>query len=213
MTSEKVLKTKPGIFLELLLFFSICLFPIPLGIIILLVVCLSVMSLKTRKQTWKEMGFSMDDFKLPKIVLGLVLTIIYLLIFQFLIGPVLDCWLPKANLQALGIVKKDIGKLAMYLLATWTMAAFGEELIFRGYLVSRLMDLLGNTPPARLTCVFLSSIPFAFVHTYQGVHGMITAGILGIFQSIVYLVDKKKLVIPIVVHGSFDTVGFISLFT
>lgn len=212
MTFEKAVQTKPGILVELALFFSICLSPLPPGIIIPLFVCLAIFSLKTRKQTRKGLGFSFADFSLRKICWGLALTIVYLLSFHFLINPALSGWFPDADLRALGMVKKDIGRLLFYLLVTWTVAAFGEELIFRGYLINRFTDLLGNTLPAKLCTVFLSSVPFAFAHAYQGKHGMITAGVFGVFQSIVYLTDNKRLTIPVVIHGSFDTVGFIELF-
>lgn len=212
MTSEKAVQAKPDILIELVLFFSLCLSPLPLGIIIPLIVCLVIFSLKSRKQTWKGLGFSLGDFSLRKICWGLALTMVYWLIFHFLIDPALSLWFPDADLHALGTVKNDTGRLLFYLLASWTIAAFGEELIFRAYLINRLTDLLGNRLPAKLGAVFLSSIPFAFIHAYQGMHGMITAGVFGIFQSVIYLADKRKLTIPVVIHGSFDTVGFIELF-
>ena len=95
---------------------------------------------------------------------------------------------------------------------TWTIAAFGEEIIFRGYLINRLTDLIGESLPAKILIVILAGLAFGSVHYYQGIHGVISAGIIGMFQSVIYLTDNKKLVIPIIAHGVYDSIGFIILF-
>ena len=139
------------------------------------------------------------------------MAFLYFLLFKYLISPLLNSWFPAANLEAIGNIKGDYQKLLVWLITSWTIGAIFEEFIFRGYLLTRLRDLFGNKPPAQILIVILAAIPFGFIHAYQGTQGIITAALFGTFQSIVYLVNKK-LTIPMIAHGTFDTIGFVQLF-
>ena len=91
-------------------------------------------------------------------------------------------------------------------------AFIGEEILFRGYLINRFIDLVGESTPGKFLIVILTGAAFGFVHYYQGSRGVVAAGIVGIFQSIIYLSHQRKLVVPIIAHGVFDTIGFAMLF-
>ncbi|MGE5693406.1 MAG: CPBP family intramembrane glutamic endopeptidase [Candidatus Zixiibacteriota bacterium] len=64
---------------------------------------------------------------------------------------------------------------------SWTLAAFGEEMVYRGYLLNRAADLGNRVPFAWAAGLFLTSIMFAFGHYYQGVTGMVDTGIFALF--------------------------------
>jgi membrane protease YdiL (CAAX protease family) len=145
------------------------------------------------------------------IALGLILTLLYWGLFQFLVSPYLDRWFPPSDLRALGTIKGNYGMLILYLILSWTVAAFYEELIFRGYLLNRLADLIGYGFWQQIVIIFLGAVPFGFIHAYQGPYGMIFAGLFALFQGLVYF-KIKRLEIPMIAHGSFDTVGFVLKF-
>jgi membrane protease YdiL (CAAX protease family) len=48
------------------------------------------------------------------------------------------------NLSALDPVQGNIKWLAVSLALTWTLFAFGEELVFRGYLMNRVAGMFLN---------------------------------------------------------------------
>jgi uncharacterized protein len=212
MTLKKVLQTKWGASIELFLFFLISILPIQLGLIIPLLVFISIGSMKSRKLKWAGVGFSFADFTIQKILTGVIVALLYFLLFQYLITPLLNLWFPGVNLNAIGNIRGDYQKLALWLITSWTVGAIFEEFIFRGYLLNRLKDLFGNKLHAQILIVILAAIPFGFIHAYQGTQGIITAALFGIFQSIIYLVNKK-LTIPMIAHGTFDTIGFVRLFS
>jgi uncharacterized protein len=70
--------------------------------------------------------------------------------------------------------------LALALLLTWTLAAFGEELVYRGYLMNRVADLFGRTRAAWTLSLILTSILFGFGHFDQGAIGQIENVIGGV---------------------------------
>ncbi|MEP7255964.1 MAG: CPBP family intramembrane glutamic endopeptidase [Ferruginibacter sp.] len=109
-------------------------------------------------------------------------------------------------------MKGNVLKFLIGLLLSWTTAAFFEEILFRGYLISRLIDLMGENIVTKIIIVLFTGIAFGFVHSYQGLNGAISAGVIGVFQAIVYFLNGKKLTIPIIAHGAFDSIGFTLLF-
>jgi membrane protease YdiL (CAAX protease family) len=211
MELKNLLQTKLGAALEILLFFAVAMSTFQLGIIIPILVVLAIGSLKVRKLKYSDIGLNKTDFNLMKIILGLALAFFYFALFHYLIDPVLSKHM-DSNLPKVFDIKGNIPQLIISLIVSWTIAAIGEEIIFRGYLINRLIDLIGESLPVKILIVVFAGITFGFVHYYQGIHGIIAAGLIGMFQSIIYLANQKKLVIPIIAHGAFDSIGFVILF-
>src|SRR5213076_3596424 len=65
--------------------------------------------------------------------------------------------------------------LLISLAVAWTLAAFGEEFVYRGYLLTRVAQVLGDGSRAWLGALALTSILFGVGHGYQGLSGMISA--------------------------------------
>jgi len=102
--------------------------------------------------------------------------------------------------------------LLISLAVAWTLAAFGEEFVYRGYLLTRIARVLGDAPRAWLGALTVTSIVFGAGHAYQGVSGMITAGLGGFAFGLLYLATGRNLWVPVIAHGTMDTVGFLLLF-
>jgi membrane protease YdiL (CAAX protease family) len=83
-------------------------------------------------------------------------------------------------------------------------AAFGEELVFRGYMFERLGKLLGTSLFAQIAVVILSTALFGALHYRQGISGIENASIGGLFAAVVYLINRKRLWTVIVMHAAFD---------
>lgn len=205
------LQTKSGTALELLLFFAVAMSTLQLGIIIPVLVVLVIGSMKIRKIKYINLGFSKTDFTAKNIFMGIMTAFFYFILFQYFIDPLISQIAPE-NLPAIFMMKGNIPKLILGLIASWTIAAFFEEIIFRGYLINRLIDLFGERFPSNILVVLMAGIAFGFMHCYQAIHGVILAGLIGIFQSSIYFAVKKKLAIPIIAHGTFDSIGFVLLF-
>jgi uncharacterized protein len=86
------------------------------------------------------------------------------------------------------------------------VAAITEETAFRGYLILRLRAVLKNTPAA----VLLSSAVFSLGHTYEGLAGVIGAGVFGAAASLIYL-WRRSLVAPVVMHFLQDFLALVAI--
>jgi len=102
--------------------------------------------------------------------------------------------------------------LFLSLIVSWTLAAFGEELVFRGYLMNRVADLVGSNRSGWLISLIVVSILFGITHLYQGTSGIIVITVTGLLLGALYLATGRNLWIPIIAHGVNDTVGFILIY-
>lgn len=76
-----------------------------------------------------------------------------------------------------------------------------EEVLMRGYLTSRLTDLL----PSKWAPVFLSSIIFAMWHVYEGPLGVMNAFTIGLVLGTVFIYTKRLWPL-IIAHFTFDAI-------
>jgi membrane protease YdiL (CAAX protease family) len=102
--------------------------------------------------------------------------------------------------------------LPLALLLTWTLAAFGEEMVYRGYLMNRVADLFRGWRGKWIISLVSVSVVFGFAHLYQGVTGITENAIDGLLLGIIYLRCDRKLSVPIIAHGITDTVDFLLIF-
>jgi membrane protease YdiL (CAAX protease family) len=98
------------------------------------------------------------------------------------------------------------------LLLVWTLAAFGEELVYRGFVLNRLAEFGNGTKAAWVTSLLLMSIAFGFAHYEQGITGIIDEGFMGLLFGLAYLACNRKLAVPIIAHGIQDTVDMVLLY-
>ncbi len=72
--------------------------------------------------------------------------------------------------------------------------------------------MVGDTPRAWLGALAVTSILFGVGHQYQGLSGMITAGVGRFVVGLFYLITGRNLWVSVIAHGTMDTVGFLLLF-
>ena len=85
--------------------------------------------------------------------------------------------------------------------------------MWRGYLMNRVVDLVGSTTLAWGIALIGSAAIFGIIHFYQGPLGIIRTGVAGLLFGIVYLiVGRRNLWILIIAHALIDTVSFVFMF-
>jgi len=118
----------------------------------------------------------------------------------------------SANNSRFANIRGNFVALLGWLAVAWTLAAFGEEMIFRGYLMNRLADLVGRTRTGWVISLFGSSLIFGLGHGYQGAAGIINTATIGLLLGTLYLVTKRNLWVNIICHGLIDSISLITLY-
>jgi membrane protease YdiL (CAAX protease family) len=177
-------------------------------------VSLATLLLRHRGSSWHALGF-----RRPKSVGQAVLWTVLLYGAAMALVPALVIPLARAfdappqDLSAFaGLPGNTVQYLLLLLPVSWGSAAFGEELIYRGFIQQRLGDGLGATRLARAAAVIGQALIFALAHAYLGPRGMMNAGALGFLAGAVSLANGRNLWPLIIAHGLVDTTGISALF-
>src|SRR6185369_1935589 len=82
---------------------------------------------------------------------------------------------------------------------------FAEELLFRGYLINRLLVIFGQSAGAKVLAVLISAFLFGIAHwSGQQFWGSLQAAIVGLVFASAYMLNGQRLVSLIVAHTAFD---------
>lgn len=117
----------------------------------------------------------------------------------------------KQDLSGFAGLEGNVGMLAGFLVLGWTLAAFAEELAYRGYLLTRVRDALGGGHAALVVAVLVSSLLFGLAHSEQGLIGVIVVTLDALAWSALR-VHYRTLWASILAHGFNNTLGFITFF-
>jgi membrane protease YdiL (CAAX protease family) len=179
-----------------------------------IVLCLlGLVSIRLRDGGWSAMGFKRPASWRRIVVIALAAAALRILLGQFVIEPVTGLFWPAPAAPELANEITGNAKIALFaLLIVWTFAAFGEEIAYRGYLLTRAADVGNRSAPAYWIGILLVSILFGYGHCYKGPSGIIDSGIAGLILGTAYMVAGRNLWASILTHGMIDTFGVIDAF-
>ena len=106
----------------------------------------------------------------------------------------------------------NVFMLMLTLFGVYVVSSFGEEFIYRAFLVNRFSELSSNSKPARAISLIASAIVFGLVHYEWGPMGMVQTGFMGLALGYCYLRFKKRLWILVLAHAYMDTILMIQVY-
>jgi hypothetical protein len=153
---------------------------------------------------WSEIGFSRPDSWVATIGLGIALGLALRGLMKFLVMPLLGA--PAVN-PAFHHLEGNSAALPLAIFMMGFVAAFGEEVVMRGFLFERLTRLLGRGKAAMTTIVLVTAILFGLGHySLQGPAGAQHAAIMGLVFGSLYALTNR-LWLPVVTHAAFNLAG------
>jgi membrane protease YdiL (CAAX protease family) len=177
----------------------------------LVLTVMAAVSLAVRHEPWSSLGFH----RVPpaRLVVEMLAFAAAWSLFQF------GVTMPIANhvsgtevdVSDFASLEGDLGMLALLLVLGWTVGALVEELAYRGYLQTRLRQVLGPGPWALAATVLLSSVLFGRVHSEQGWIGMVVVTVDAIAWSVLRY-RRETLWASVLAHGFNNTIGFVTFF-
>jgi uncharacterized protein len=128
------------------------------------------------------------------------------------LGQVSDLLIDKvlgvhSDLSGYGALAGNAEAALKLLAVALTSAAFGEEVLFRGFLSYQLVELLGSGARSRWITILLSGGLFGVAHHIQGPIGIITTGVVGVVFSWAWFRSGRNLWAMILAHALVDSFG------
>lgn len=162
-----------------------------------------------RKDSWRDIGLRVGgdarfvfsraaEFALLSLVTGVAVIAIATL-----------AGYPPAESSALIKQPETLaGFLLDVLFGVWIGAAIGEELFFRGLLLSKFSTLFGGHQKALILAVLAQAVWFGAGHASQGISGMMVTGAIGAVLGFYFVSRGRRALIPMMLgHGFVDTVS------
>lgn len=171
-------------------------------------VILGWLSLRRRRRGWRDLGVRPPVSWGATIAIAAAAAVALQLLSEFAIEPLTG----RPDLSDFQSLVGNLPAVLAMLVLVWTLAAFGEELAYRGYVLERAAALGGHSSAAYLTAMVVVSVLFGLGHLYQGPAGVIGSTVSGLIFGGLYLAGGRNLWLPILAHGFSDTIGLLVIY-
>lgn len=166
---------------------------------------------KNRKELRKSIGLSS-----PKSLMALVIVTAFLgalieLTMEIFLNPLIEK-LTHSKIDLSEVEMTSIGDYLTWIVIGSVLGGLLEEILFRGFLITRISNFLKENKSSDILALFTTSILFGLCHFYQGWSGVISTGIIGFIFGIIFLAFNKNLWYSILTHGFVNVTALTILY-
>ena len=160
------------------------------------------------KENLSDLLFSFKRFEIAPVLIGLAGAVILSAFLRFAWDPLINIILPreKVNLSDFAHIKGNLPNYIFILLLAFIVGGFYEEIIFHGFIFTRLEKIFpGNHSTA--IAFALTTIIFGAYHYQLGIKGVLVATIAGAVYHLLILKFNRNLWYGTFIHAFFDFIG------
>lgn len=162
--------------------------------------------LKRSKFDWKIFGIG-QKINRKTVLNSFLIAITLYIVFSVFIDPLLQNWLGEYDLSSIDDIRGNFAGYIILMIIMWVFAAFGEELLFRGYYMKSLAELIGNNKKSWLLSALITSTYFGVSHAYQGLIGVVSVFLWSFVISMLFIKNRNNLLLLVLIHGIYDSIG------
>ena len=174
--------------------------------------------LRVRSQSWAHLGLILARPNLRAISIAVLqsLPVFAMAVAAFVAGAIVMAnivGMPEgADMSKYSYLKGNLTLTILALGSVYVVSAFAEEVIYRGFLITRITELAAGRKSARYLAVVFSSLVFGLVHSDWGIAGMVQASCMGLALGMSYLIVKRNLWVTILAHAYMDTILVVQMY-
>lgn len=170
-------------------------------------------SLRLRRLQWRDIGLTRPPRMWRAVAIGIVAGLVIELFAVHVTTPLIATVTGSPpDVSDLQEVVGNWQLLLILFVVSWILAAFGEEIAFRGYLMNRVADGFGRTRVAWIISLAVVSVFFGIGHGTQGVAGIAQESLSGFWLGLLFLMSGRNLTVPIVAHGISNTLALVLIY-
>lgn len=185
------------------------------NVVMLIIVYLG---LRLRGQTWAHLGLSFAKPRRATVVRTLLLSLVVcaagaaaFVLSGVVLAPISG--IPESvDLSGYDYLYHNLPMLIVALIGVYIVSSFGEEVIYRAFLITRIEEMGSGGKGVRLLAVLISSAVFGLVHFDWGLLGIGQTAVFGLVMAIAYVKLKRNLWINVLAHAYMDTMLLVPLF-
>ncbi len=178
-----------------------------------ILVVLGLLSARLRNGGFSALGFKRPASWMRVILIALGAAALRIVLSAIVIDPLTErIWPPAVAPAGVDAITGNTMEALRWLAIVWSFAAFGEEIAYRGYLLTRAADLGQRTDFAYWVGMIFVSVLFGIGHYYKGPAGIVDSGFAGLILGTAYLISGRNLWASILAHGLVDTFGVAALY-
>lgn len=182
-----------------------------LAIPAILIAVLAAMSLAVRREGVASLGLRRP--RRGHVVVGAATFAVLWSVFQLSVTMPLAIRLSgrRPDLGVFEDVEGNLGLLGVLVVLSWVLGALVEEVAFRGFLLTRLREVLGRNGAGLVLSIAVSSLLFGLLHSEQGPVGVVVVGLdAGAFCLL--RLHWGTVWAPVLAHGVNNTLGLLGFF-
>ena len=172
------------------------------------------LGLRLRNQSWQNLGLSFKNINLRAVLLSFLVFIAAL--FGFVLGSIIMAnisGIPEsADMSGYNYLQGNLPMLIVALIAIFIGSSFGEEVIYRGFLITRISEFNLKDKNWTRIAVVVSSVIFGLIHYDWGPMGIVQTGLMGLAFAISFIILKRNLWILIFAHAYMDSILMIQMY-
>lgn len=172
--------------------------------------------LRIRGQGWGHLGLRGAGRRwLLRVVFQSIAVVIFAVV-AFIAGSVatsgVEIASKSADMSRYNYLQGNLPMLVLSLAGAWVVSSFGEEVVYRGFLMNRLAEMGRGTRVAWTAAVVISAVVFGLAHFAWGIVGVVQTTFMGLALAVSYLLVKRNLWVLVLAHAYLDTALFVQLY-
>ena len=180
------------------------------------------LGLRLRGQTWEHFGLTFRFSGWWPLIRTVLLSIPVLIaaLLSFVLGQIIMVIimqdaapeLQKADMSSYAFLQGNLPMLLLTLAGVYIVSSFGEEILYRGFLINRLAEFGNDSRLTRIIAVVISSLVFGLIHFSWGVTGVVQTTVMGLALAGAYLLTKRKMWVLVLAHAYLDTLLLVQIY-
>lgn len=176
------------------------------------------LGLRLRRQSIDYLGLSLRFTGWKPVALGFAksLAVLVIALAGFMFGSMVMANITgipgQADTSGYSYMKGNLPMLLVSLAVVYVVSSLGEEVVYRGFLINRLEEVMGDGRKATWVAVILSSLIFGLAHFGWGIVGVVQTTFLGFALAGSYLLFRRNLWILVAAHAYMDTALIVPIY-
>ena len=176
------------------------------------------LGLRARGQTLEYLGLTFEFTGWKKLAAGFArsLAVLVLGLAGFMFGSIVMANITgipqQADVSGYDYLQGNLPLLLVSLASIYLVSSFGEEVIYRGFIINRVEELLGGGRKAVWVAVAVSSLIFGLAHFGWGIVGVVQTTFMGLAFALSYFLFKRNLWVLVAAHVYMDTALIVPLY-